>query len=42
MFTCISDTDVHGLGAKLWTPAWEGIKVIDDVWSTSSRALAKG
>ena len=23
---CISDTDVHRLGAKLWTPAWEGIE----------------
>jgi hypothetical protein len=21
-----SDADVHRLGAKLWTPAWEGIK----------------
>ena len=24
---CISDTDVYRLGAKLWTPAWEGIDV---------------
>ena len=23
--TCTSDTDVHRLGAKLWTLAWEGI-----------------
>lgn len=25
VFTCTSDTDVHRLGAKLWTTAWEGI-----------------
>ena len=26
MFTRTSDTNVPRLGAKLWTPAWEGIE----------------
>ena len=39
MFTRTSDTDVPRLGAKLWTPAWEGIELRSNSISNLTQKL---